>query len=34
MELDRPIAMSNAMVLPASLPSDVEAIAGFYRKVI
>lgn len=34
MELDRPIAMSNAMVLPASLPSDVEAIAGFYKKVI
>lgn len=34
MELDRPIAMSNAMVLPASLPTDVEAIAGFYRKII
>ena len=34
MELDRPIAMSNAMVLPASLPSDVEAIAKFYKKVI
>lgn len=34
MELDRPIAMSNAMVLPLSLPSDVEAIAKFYKKVI
>lgn len=34
MELDRPIAMSNAMVLPAALPSDVEAIARFYKKVI
>lgn len=34
MELDRPIAMSNAMVLPPSLPTDVAAIAGFYRKVI
>lgn len=34
MELDRPVAISNAMVLPASLPSDVEAIAAFYRKVI
>lgn len=34
MELDRPVAMSNAMILPASLPSDVEAIARFYRKVI
>ena len=34
MELDRPIAMSNSMILPASLPSDVEAIAKFYRKVI
>ena len=34
MELDRPIAMSNSMILPASLPSDVEAIAKFYKKVI
>lgn len=34
MELDRPVAISNAMVLPASLPSDVEAIARFYKKVL
>lgn len=34
MELDRPIAMSNSMILPASLPTDVEAIAKFYKKVI
>jgi len=34
MELDRPVAMSNAMILPPSLPSDVEAIARFYKKVI
>lgn len=34
MELDRPIAISNAMVLPLALPSDVEAIAKFYKKVI
>jgi hypothetical protein len=34
MELDRPIAMSNAMILPSALPSDVEAISKFYRRVI
>lgn len=34
MELDRPVAISNAMVLPATLPSDVEAISKFYKKVI
>ena len=33
MELDRPVAISNAMVLPASLPSDVEAIARFYKRI-
>lgn len=34
MELDRPVAISNAMVLPATLPSDVEAIARFYKRLI
>jgi hypothetical protein len=34
MERDRPIAMSNAMILPSALPSDVEAISKFYRRVI
>lgn len=34
MELDRPIAMSNAMILPSSLPADVEGISMFYKKVI
>jgi hypothetical protein len=34
MELDRPVAISNAMVLPMALPSDVEAIARFYKRLI
>lgn len=34
MELDRPVAISNAMILPAAIPSDVEQVAKFYRKVM
>lgn len=34
MDLDRPVAVSNAMLLPAALPSDVVEIAKFYRRLL
>lgn len=34
MDLDRPIAVSNAMLLPAALPSDVVEIAKIYRRLL
>lgn len=34
MDLDRPVAVSNAMLLPAALPSDVVEIAKMHRRLI
>ena len=34
MDLDRPVAVSNAMLLPAALPSDVLEIAKMYKRLL